>query len=68
MNQEEMELFYKYPNLLFCGNNNGIIYDRREVEAKFVDGVQRKSRIILNYKMELIKSILEWDDNMMKII
>ncbi len=55
----EIELFYNHPNLLLCGDNNGIIYDRKEVQARLVDGIQRKPRTILNYKTELIKSILE---------
>lgn len=64
MNKEdiEMELFYNYPNLLLCGDNNGIIYDRKRSEVRLIDGIQRKSRTIQNYKTELIKSILEGCD------
>lgn len=41
--EKEIQLFIQLPELLLCGNNNGIAYDRKEVQRKFIDGIQRTS-------------------------
>lgn len=43
--EKEIQLFVQLPELLLCGNNNGIAYDRKEVERRFIDGIQRTSNI-----------------------
>lgn len=43
--EKEIQLFVQLPELLLCGNNNGIAYDRKEVERRFIDGIQRTSKI-----------------------
>lgn len=43
--EKEIQLFVQLPELLLCGNNNGIVYDRKEVERRFIDGIQRTSNI-----------------------
>lgn len=44
--EKEIRLFVQLPELLLCGNNNGIAYDRKEVERRFIDGgIQRTSNI-----------------------
>lgn len=43
--EKEIQLFVQLPELLLCGDNNGIIYDRKEVERKFLDRMQRPSDI-----------------------
>lgn len=43
--EKEIQLFVQLPELLLCGNNNGITYDRKEVERRFIDGIQRTSNI-----------------------
>lgn len=42
---EKIQLFTQSPELLLCGNDNGIVYDKEEVEQRFVDGMQRTSNI-----------------------
>lgn len=42
---EKIQLFTQLPELLLCGNDNGIVYDKEEVEQRFVDGMQRTSNI-----------------------
>ena len=41
--EKEIQLFVQLPELLLCGNNNGIAYGRKELEQKFIDGIQRTS-------------------------
>lgn len=43
--EKEIRLFVQLPELLLCGNNNGIAYDRKEVERRFIDGIQRTFNI-----------------------
>ena len=43
--EKEIQLFIQLPELLLCGNNNWIAYDRKEVQRKFIDGIQRTSNI-----------------------
>lgn len=42
---EKIQLFTQLPELLLCGNDNGIVYDKEEVERRFIDGIQRTSNI-----------------------
>lgn len=42
--KKEIRLFVQLPELLLC-DNNGIAYDRKEVERRFIDGIQRTSNI-----------------------
>lgn len=42
---EKIQLFTQLPELLLCGNDNGIIYDKKEVEQRFIDGMQRTPNI-----------------------
>lgn len=42
--EKEIRLFVQLPELLLC-DNNGIGYDRKEVERRFIDGIQRTSNI-----------------------
>lgn len=43
--EKEIQLFTQLPELLLCGNDNGIVYDKEEVERRFIDGMQRTSNI-----------------------
>lgn len=43
--EKEIQLFTQLPELLLCGNDNGIVYDKKEVERRFIDGMQRTSNI-----------------------
>lgn len=43
--EKEIQLFTQLPKLLLCGNDNGIVYDKEEVERRFIDGMQRTSNI-----------------------
>lgn len=42
---EKIQLFTQLPELLLCGNDNGIVYDKEDVEQRFIDGMQRTSNI-----------------------
>ena len=42
---EKIQLFTQLPELLLCGNDNGIVYDKEEVERRFIDVMQRTSNI-----------------------
>lgn len=42
---EKIQLFTQLPELLLCGNDNGIVYDKEEVERRLIDGMQRTSNI-----------------------
>lgn len=43
--EKEIQLFTQLPELLLCGNDNGIVYDKEKVERRFIDGMQRTSNI-----------------------
>lgn len=43
--EKEIQLFTQLPELLLCGNDNGTVYDKEEVERRFIDGMQRTSNI-----------------------
>ena len=43
--EREIQLFTQLPELLLCGNDNRIVYDKEEVERRFIDGMQRTSNI-----------------------
>lgn len=43
--EKEIQLFTQLPELLLCGNDNGIVYDKEEIERRFIDGMQRTSNI-----------------------
>lgn len=43
--EKEIQLFTQLPELLLCGNDNGIVYDKEEEERRFIDGMQRTSNI-----------------------
>lgn len=49
----EMKMFMEIPNLLMCGDGNGIIYDRKETEQKFTDGTQRTTSNSEDDELEL---------------
>lgn len=42
---EKIQLFTQLPELLLCGNDSGIVYDKEELERRFIDGMQRTSNI-----------------------
>ena len=42
---EKIQLFTQLPELLLCGNDNGIVYDKEEVGQRFIDGMQRTSNM-----------------------
>lgn len=43
--RKEIQLFTQFPKLLLYGDDDGVIYDRAEMERRLADGMQRTSSI-----------------------
>lgn len=43
--EKDIQLFTRIPDLLLCGSDNGIAYNKEDVERRLADGVQRTSNI-----------------------